>query len=58
MSDLMRATAESLGVPYHEFEASERDAELTPDERAAADADLAIANLTAQADALGLRDGD
>ena len=58
MSDLIRAVAEQLGVPFYEFEPSEQDAELTPEEREACDVDLAAANLAAQAEALGLDDGD
>ena len=58
MTDLIRAVAAQLGVPFYEFEPTERDAELTPEEREACDEALATANLARQAEALGLEDGD
>ena len=58
MSDLIRDVARQLDVPHYEFEPSDRDAELTPEEREETDATLAIMNLTRQADALGLDDGE
>lgn len=58
MSDLIRNVARQLDVPHYEFEPDASDAELTPEEWEETDATLAIMNLTRQADALGLDDGE
>lgn len=58
MSDLIRDVARQLDVPHYGFTSADSDAELSDAEREEADATLAIMNLTRQADALGLDDGE